>query len=113
MRIVVYECVVRTKEVSGNSCSAPVHYALSPSKRVTLGVERSRSHNPVATTHYIRWNSTVMADLSLQGTVIHAHRRYNAFEELFVALHRALPVRSIPTISILVCEGVILGALSS
>ncbi|KAF9648865.1 Phox-like protein, partial [Thelephora ganbajun] len=26
-----------------------------------------------------------------EGTVIHAHKRYNAFEELFIALHRALP----------------------
>jgi len=26
-----------------------------------------------------------------EGTVIHAHKRYNAFEELFVALHRVLP----------------------
>lgn len=30
--------------------------------------------------------------------MIHAHKRYNAFEELFIALHRALPVRSISTI---------------
>jgi len=31
-----------------------------------------------------------------EGTVIHAHKRYNAFEELFIALHRTLPHRIIP-----------------
>jgi hypothetical protein len=44
-----------------------------------------------------------MADISRQGTVIHAHKRYNAFEELFVALHRALPVRSTPAIYLFWC----------
>lgn len=39
-----------------------------------------------------------MTDLALQGTVIHVHKRYNAFEDLFNSLHRTLPVRSILTI---------------
>ena len=30
--------------------------------------------------------------------MIHAHKRYNGFEELFIALHRTLPVRSISTV---------------
>lgn len=52
-----------------------------------------------------------MADLPRQGTVIHAHKRYNAFEELFITLHRTLPVRSISAIFLRGCaEEVILGA---
>ena len=54
-----------------------------------------------------------MTALSLQGTIIHAHKRYNAFEELSTAVHRTLPVRSILIFLLPGRVGVILGAIYS
>lgn len=60
----VYECVVRTKEVNGRSCSGPVRRPLVSSMRVTLVVEMPGPYDTATITYCVRWNRTMMADRS-------------------------------------------------
>ena len=56
-------------------------------------------HTLSMTVQYARKRSVVAHDLQfsllmlLKGTIIHVHKRYSAFQQLYVAIRRTLPVR--------------------